>query len=197
MPRIPPVPRSELEGEFAEEFAIRDRVAGWTLNDNLTLAHSPELLRRTAALTRFILYEPGQVEPELKWLVGHMASTGAVCRHCQAHTALIASRNNVATEKIDRIYDFESDPLFSARERSALRVALYAGMTPNQVTNEHFDELKQHFSTKEIVELVAVISLFGFFNRWNDTIATALEDAPRTFADQHLAPQGWDIGRHG
>jgi hypothetical protein len=42
-----------------------------------------------------------------------------------------------------------------------------------------------------------VISLFGYLNLWNDTVATTLEDGPRTFAEDALAANGWSAGKHG
>ena len=43
---------------------------------------------------------------------------------------------------------------------------------------------------------MAVISMFGFLNRWNDTLATSLEDVPSAFASEALAPKGWERGEH-
>jgi hypothetical protein len=53
-----------------------------------------------------------------------------------------------------------------------------AAAVPNAATQAHFAELAEHFSEDEIVDIVAVISLFGFLNRWNDTMATELEELP-------------------
>jgi len=47
-----------------------------------------------------------------------------------------------------------------------------------------------------VVEIVGVIAMFGFLNRWNDTFATPLEDEPMEFGEKHLAAQGWDAGKH-
>jgi hypothetical protein len=46
------------------------------------------------------------------------------------------------------------------------------------------------------VQSVGVISLFGYLNRWNDTMATTLEPEPLEFATQHLAKRGWQPGKH-
>ena len=43
---------------------------------------------------------------------------------------------------------------------------------------------------------MAVIALFGWLNRWNDTMATTLEPEPSIFARTHLAARGWEIGAH-
>ncbi len=67
---------------------------------------------------------------------------------------------------------------------------------PNAVTDADFDALKKHFDEDQIVELVTVICLFGWLNRFNDTMATELESRPRAFAEANLAAAGWDIGKH-
>jgi hypothetical protein len=46
------------------------------------------------------------------------------------------------------------------------------------------------------VQIVAVISLFGFLKRRNDTMATALESMPGDLASSHLGPVGWEPGKH-
>ena len=55
----------------------------------------------------------------------------------------------------------------------------------------------KHFGEDEIQKIVGVIALFGFLNRWNDTLGTALEASPCVFAETHLAGAGWAVGRHG
>jgi|TARA_B100000315_G_C14455547_1_gene531223 alkylhydroperoxidase family enzyme len=52
-------------------------------------------------------------------------------------------------------------------------------VVPGIVTKEDFDEFRQYFDEDQIVEIVAVISLYTFFNRWNDTFATELEETPK------------------
>ena len=48
-----------------------------------------------------------------------------------------------------------------------------------------------------LFDLVAVIALFGWLNRWNDSVATELQASPLAFARDQLAPHGWDAGKHG
>ena len=78
----------------------------------------------------------------------------------------------------------------------ALRFARDAALVPNAVTDGHFEELRAHWDEGQIVELLATVSLFGFLNRWNDSITTELEDAPRSVAERLLEPQGWQAGKH-
>ncbi|MEP5567683.1 MAG: carboxymuconolactone decarboxylase family protein [Halioglobus sp.] len=129
-------------------------------------------------------------------MIAFAVSNAAGCRYCQAHTANAAQKSNVSSEKIQAIFEFESSDLFSDQEKAALRVAVHAGMVPNAVDAEHMSELLEHFSEKQAVEVVAVISLFGFLNRWNDTMATTLESSPKNLAAEQLASQGWVTGKH-
>ena len=93
--------------------------------------------------------------------------------------------------------NYETATCFSAAERAAIGLALAAGQVPNASDSEHFAQLRPHFSERQQVQIVAVISLFGFLNRWNDTLATTLEQAPIDFAEQTLAAGGWRLSKHG
>jgi hypothetical protein len=67
---------------------------------------------------------------------------------------------------------------------------------PNAVTDDMFAELRKHWSEEQIVEIVGVIALFGFLNRWNDTMATPLEDEPIAIGERYLKRGGWTAGKH-
>jgi uncharacterized peroxidase-related enzyme len=168
---------------------------GFVPNSLLTMARRPEILRGFTQLASAVL-GPGQIRADLKQLVAHVASTAAGCRYCQAHTAGGAARFGVSPEKIEAVWKFETHPRFDPAERVALRLARDAALVPNAITQKHFTELRKHFSEDQIVELVSVISIFGWLNRWNDTMATRLEDEPLEFASRHLANRGWQPGKH-
>jgi alkylhydroperoxidase family enzyme len=99
-------------------------------------------------------------------------------------------------EKIQAVWDFETSPLFSEAERTALRVGYRAALVPNEVTEADFAELRRHFDEGQIVEIVATIALFGYLNRWNDTMATELETRAVDVAERAIGPVGWSPGKH-
>jgi alkylhydroperoxidase family enzyme len=140
--------------------------------------------------------DPGEVPAELKWLVAHAVSASAGCRYCQAHTAANSEKAGLSVAKIEALMEYETNAVYSPPERAAVALALAAGQVPNTASREHFDALRPHFSESGIVEIVAVISLFGWLNRWNDTLASDLEAAPLDFANTHLGPSGWSPGKH-
>ena len=113
-----------------------------------------------------------------------------------AHTAGAALQLGIADKKLEAVWEFRTDPLFSDAERAALEVAVAGAAQPNAVTDELFAELKRYWNEGQIVEIVAVISMFGFMNRWNDTMATPLEEESVHIGEKHLAKNGWSVGKH-
>jgi len=126
-----------------------------------------------------------------------VTSMSGGCRYCQAHTGHTAERHGASPEKLEAVWTFESSDLFTEAEKAALSLAFAAGEVPNATTDEHFARLKQHWSDEQIAAIVAVISMFGFLNRWNDTMATTLEEDANHFGETHLASHGWARGKHG
>ena len=113
-----------------------------------------------------------------------------------AHNAGGSLQQGIPTEKLEKVWEFRSSPLFSAAERVALEFSIAAASQPNDVTDELFEQMKQHWNEGQIVEITALISYFGFMNRWNDTMATPLEDHPIEKAEKHITAHGWSVGKH-
>lgn len=176
-------------------FAMVETQMGFVPTSLKTMAHVPEILDGFAGLA-VGLGSAGRIGATLSQLIAHVTSTANGCRYCQAHTAAHAAHIGVDTAKIEAVWEFETNDLFTAAERAALRLARDAGLSPNSATDQHFADLSEHFDQEQIVHIVGVISFFGFLNRWNDTVATALEAIPKSFATEHLADRGWTVGKH-
>jgi len=178
--RLEPLKREEVPAAAEAVIDFSEQVMGFTANDVLTMARWPELLEAMQPMVG-VIYGPGQLDDGLKRLIALVASTAAGCRYCEAHTAHGASSVSVAEDKIAAAWEFETSDLFSEAERAALRIARDGA---NQtVSDADFAALKTFYNEREIMEIVAVISLFGFLNRWNSTLATTVEDEPA----RHLA----------
>ncbi|WP_419913201.1 carboxymuconolactone decarboxylase family protein [Hoeflea sp.] len=149
---------------------------GFVANSMLLLARRPEIARAVLGLIRAVVRNPdGKVDPALRWMVAHVTSRANGCTYCSAHTFKNGADNGVPDDKLAAIWEFETSPVFSDAERAALRVAVTGGQCPAYATEEDMAELRRHFSEEQIVEIGAVIALFGFNNRWNAFMATDLE----------------------
>ena len=195
MARIEPLDPDTVPG-LREKLKIVEAMLGFVPNSTLVMARRPELLAAFQQLAAAAL-GPGRVDAGLKILVGHVASRAAGCRYCIAHTGHIAERRNVPAAKIEAVWDFERSALFTPAEKAALAFAQAAGAVPNAVDDADYAALRKHFDEEQIVELLGVVALYGFLNRWNDSLGTPLEAPPRAFAERHLAASGWAVGKHG
>ena len=196
MPHMTPLPFDAVAEDIQERFTHYRNTRGFTPNSIQTMARRPDIVRAFMQLNQAVLYG-GTVDEELKMLISLVASQVAGCRYCQAHMANLSKIYSASEEKIASVWEFETSPLFSDAERAALRLAYHGAMAPAQATQAHFDEAGKHFDEGEIVEIVASIALFGFLNRWNDTMATEIEALPASVAESTLADSfEWTPGKH-
>ena len=192
-PRLAPL---APDPQFTELFAAFDKSLGFVPNSVLIMQRKPKLVRAFMGLLAAVWDPEGEVDRGFKRLLAHVASRAAGCQYCMAHTAGGAMRFGIDEAKLAAVWEYRSSPLYSEAERVALDFALAAASVPNDVTDELFARLRKHWNEEQIVEIVGVVALFGFLNRWNDTLATPLEDEPIAVGDKYLAARGWSAGKH-
>jgi len=196
MAHLRPLEHNEIpDPEIRERFVHYENTRGFTPNSIRTMARRPDIVKAFMALNQAVLYE-GSVPEQLKMLISLATSLAAGCRYCQSHMANLSSIYKVPDDKIAAIWEYESSDLFTAAEKAAIRLAIKAGTLPNDASAADFDALKRHFDEGQIVEIVASIALFGFLNRWNDTLATRLEPLPANIARRAIGTAGWEPGKH-
>lgn len=194
MERISPASPEQF-AQVADHMERWKQTKGYPPNSWLTMARRPKVLRAYRELHTAVMMDEGEVPQALKFMVAEVVSDAAGDSYCTAHNAQNAALIGKAPEaKVAALAQFHASPLFTAAERAALNLARAAGSHPPAVTDEHFVELKRHYSEDAIAEIVAVIALFGWLNRWVQTVATPLEPSALAFANQHLAPSGWTPG---
>ncbi len=194
MSKLKPLAETELPPLSDAVEKVREGL-GFLPNSVKTMARVPRIMDGFANLIGSIM-GPGEVDLYLKDLVSHVASNASGCRYCQAHTIGSAIKSGVSKEKLNDVWNFEQSEHFDQKEKAALRFGLAAGMVPNGVTDQHFEDLRFHFSETQIIELGGVVSIFGFLNRWNDSFGTPLEDHAAEKAEKYLGKSGWEIGQH-
>lgn len=186
--RVAPADPSRLAPEQRRLLEGAERLMGFVPNDALTMARVPGLLEASAGLVGAV-FQDGELDPETRRLVAVISSEAAGCRYCRAHTKHGALGEGIAPERLRDLWSFEESEAFTPAQRAAMTVAWRASLAPNQVEDGQFEALRQHFSEQGILEIVSVIALFGFLNRWNDTLKTAIEAEPT----DRLATAGLEI----
>ncbi len=199
MPRLPPL-SPDTTPELKDHFDFFLGTLGFTPNSVLTMQRKPRLVQAFAQLNAAVMDPAGEVDLGLRRLIGHLASKASGCLYCQAHTLLGAKNFGVSDEKLAAVWSYANSPLYTPAERAALDFALDAGSQPNAVTDASFAALQKHWSDTQIVEILGVVAMFGFLNRWNDSMATALEAVPADVARRaarDAAAPAWSAGKHG
>ena len=196
MSHMKPLELDQIDDEeLLAKLTNYENTRGFIPNSIKTMSRRPNIAKQFTAFNQVILYE-GTVPEELKMLISLVSSVASGCQYCQSHMANLSSIYKASDAKIAAVWEFETSELFSDAERAALRLGLHSGYLPNEATQEDFDELGKYFDEGQVVELVASIALFGFLNRWNDTMATQLEELPLKVAERTIGDTGWQPGKH-
>ena len=192
-PRLAPLPPDPA---LKEQFEASRKSLGFVPNSLLIMQRKPKMVQAWVQMTAAVWDPQSKVDRGFKRLIAHVASRAAGCRYCMAHTAGGAMHFGVDEQKVAAIWDYQTSPLYTEAERVALDVAVAAGSVPNAVTDDMFARMREHWTEEQIVEIVGVIAVFGFLNRWNDTMATPLEEEPLAIGEKYLADGGWTPDKH-
>lgn len=160
---------------------------GYRPNALLTMARKPGLLPAILGLVQQTLRGDGLIEPPLRFLVAAEACRGARCWYSATHVVHAAHHAGVTWPQLDALPEYRSSDCFSPRERAALAIASAGATLPTGDAGAAFDEARKHFSEDELIELVSCVAVFGWFNRWNSLMRSALEAIPAEAA----AHVGW------
>jgi len=195
MPLVTPLsPEHDLETKQLAEFF--NETLGFCPNSILTMQHRPAISKAFINMNKAVMENNGRVTSSLKRMIAWVSSNATGCRYCQAHAIRAAERYGANQEKLDNIWEYKTHKAFNDAERAALNFSLAASVIPNAVNEEIKTELYKHWNEGEIVEMLGVISLFGYLNRWNDSMGTVLEDGAIESGNQYLEKTGWEIGKH-
>lgn len=191
------LPSTEQEDKnFLELIQFFNETLGFCPNSVKTMYHRPAIAYAFIGLNKAVMENRGRVTSALKRLIGYISSNVAGCRYCQAHTIRAAERYGAESEKLENIWEFRTHSAFSEPERAALEFALASSSIPNAVDDHIAENLRQHWNEGEIVEILGVIALFGYLNRWNDSMGTELEKEATESGEKHLKQSGWTAGKH-
>ena len=184
------------DDETKELVKFFNETLGFCPNSVLTMQKNPAIAKAFINLNMAVMKNHGSLTSEFKRLIAFVSSNTTGCRYCQAHTIRAAERYGASKERLENIWNFEESDCFSEQEKIALRFTREASKVPVATTQEMEEELKQHWSEDDVIEMMGVIALFGYLNRWNDVMGTSLEDDAIESANQYLKEKGWDIGKH-
>ena len=185
---------SDIKTKKLAEFF--NETLGFCPNSVLTMKKKPNLAEAFINLNKAVMENNGSLSPEFKRLIAFISSSAAGCRYCQAHTSLAAKRYGSSDKRLKAVWDYENSELFSKKEKIALKFAHLNSINPIQEDDQLKKLLLDEWSENDVLEIIGVIALFGFLNRWNDIVGTKLEDGALEHSRKYLSDSDWEIGKH-
>lgn len=176
-PRLSPLSET-VSGPAVPQLEELIRFVGYRPNALLTMARRPGLLVPLLGLVQAAMRAEGNLAIELRFLIACEACRGARCFYSAAHAVHAAHHVGIAWDKLAALDRHDASPLFSEPERAALAIARAGATLPVGPADQAFASAAGVFSEDQQIEIVSVVALFGWFNRWNGLMRTALEETP-------------------
>ena len=169
MPRISRLNRSEVSTDLTGVYDkfLRDR--GNVPYFFRTLAHRPEIFRTAAAHMEAVL-KTGTLPTRLKELVVVRTSQLNCTAYCLASHTAISLKLGWSPEHIEALKSWRDSPLFSEAEKEAINLAEAMTNASHEYTDADMARLRRFYSEGEVIELMAAIGLFNYFNRFNNLL---------------------------
>ena len=168
-PRISRLRRSQVPESTGAIYDRYMRTRGNVPNMFRTVAHRPEIFETMIAHFEAIL-NTGTLTTKLKELVIVRTSQLNGCEYCLASHSLIAARLGWSQAQIDGLAAYEERADFTAAEKAALRLAERMTLDSTHITDAEFAHIREFFDEGQVVELMAAIGLFNYFNRFNNVL---------------------------
>lgn len=185
-PRIARLDRSEVSASAIGIYDryLRDR--GNVPNMFRTMAHRPEIFETIIAHMEAVL-NTGTLSKALKELVIVRTSQLNRTPYCLASHTAICRRLGWSDEHFRELEQAAGSGKFSEAEKVAIHLAEVMTLDAHSYTDADFARLRSFYSEGEVVELMAAVGLFNYFNRFNDLL---LMEPTKPASAEELATAG-------
>jgi len=194
-PLVSPLDRTATK-EATEMASFYEETLGFTPNSLFTMMHRPRIAAAFLEMNQAVMENKGRISSSLKRELAYLSSSISGCRYCEAHTIRAAERYGSSEERMLNLWEYKTHPAFSEADRAVFDLAVAASQVPNAVTDTIAENMRKHWDEGEIVEVLGVVALFGYLNRWNDSMGTEIEEPAAVSASSLLGHKGWEKGKH-
>ncbi|MFV2034656.1 MAG: carboxymuconolactone decarboxylase family protein [Halocynthiibacter sp.] len=178
MSLIPIVTDDEASPEQAALFEGCTKMLGRVANALRVASHSPKIAQALLGFMIPALREEvtGALSIKIKALAILKTSMLNGCAYCIGHNSSLGRAVGFSDEQIEAIEgDYNSSELFTAAEKAAIAWAECLTLKTYHQKPQVMEELKNHFSNEQIVEITMVSGFFNFWNRFTDGLQVDIE----------------------
>ena len=171
MALIPSLEKNQVEEIAKEVYEKFEKETGKTPEWVKVMAHSPKILKEFTELFKTIMAE-GKIEPHLKWKMAYLISETLKCPFCVSVTSKMLKKFGANDETIENIKEMK---YLSETEKEILELVKDVTLDGHLDRPELFKKLKEKFNEAQIVEIISVMGLFNYINRFNNTLGVLPE----------------------
>ena len=132
------------------------------------MAHSPKILKEFIELFKTVMGK-GEIELLLKWKIALVVSKTLQCPFCVDVTEKMLKKLGANEEIIKGVEES------SGKEKEILELVKDVTLDGHLDRPELFEKLKEKFNEAQIVEIISVMGLFNYINRFNNTLGVLPE----------------------
>tara|TARA_B100001245_G_C22788661_1_gene380538 strand:- start:87 stop:683 length:597 start_codon:yes stop_codon:yes gene_type:complete len=187
-------PKSSKDIHLKKLIKFYDETLGFCPNSIKTMHIRPEIAYAFIGLNKAVMHNKGRVTSDLKRMIGYISSNASGCRYCEAHSIRAAERYGAKRKQIENIWNYKTSDVFSEKEKITLEFAHKSSLIPNAVNDKLAEKLRKYWDDGEIVEILGVVALFGFLNRWNDSMGTPIENDALKSGKEYI--KNWNPEKH-
>lgn len=125
---------------------------------------APEALEKIMDLEKYV--KKTAIDRKLRELIKIRVSQINGCSYCLAMHTKEAKKLKVKDEEIDHLANWKDSQLYSEKEKVALELAENMTLIAERgVSDELYQQVRNHFNEKEYVDLVMIINQINTWNR--------------------------------
>ncbi len=151
-------------------FDLQKRKYGDVLTSAKIWARAPRVFLGLSAFYGAIDRKGSPIAPSLRNLLIVFVSQLNSCEFCVDLNSATFLKLGESKKKLADLPNFSTSPLFTEPERTALRYAEAITYSDQEVTDEIFSSLKNHYTDDEIVEITAIIAFQNCSTKFNNAL---------------------------
>ncbi|MBL6749491.1 MAG: carboxymuconolactone decarboxylase family protein [Nevskia sp.] len=166
MPRVSNMPFEQIDPELQKIMKEYDDELGGSEFVEI-FAHSPKTFKNFINFYFPLISETrGGIDPRITELARMMVAEKNDCRLCKAARFAHAQKRGVTEELVQEIPNYRQSKLLTPREKAAIHYAEVLAGDHKKADKALFDELRQHFSEADIIDLGWRIVTFVGYGRF-------------------------------
>ena len=167
MALLPSLKKEEVNEIAKEIYNFFEKKTGKVPEWVKVMAHRSEILKEFVELFRVIM-EEGEIDQFLKWKLALVVSETLRCPFCVDVSVKMLKKLGAKDEVIEKIKKREGE---TEEEKNVLELIKDVTLDGHLDRPELFEKLREKFTPSQIVEIISVMGLFNYINRFNNTLA--------------------------